>query len=66
MATQRNQRYPKIVDHYEELARVNVENFAHVEELCRIAGINQRTLSRAFREIRGTTPRRYLQYLRLS
>ena len=61
MATQRNQRYPKIVDHFEELARANVENFAHVEELCRIAG-----MSRAFREIRGTTPRRYLQYLRLS
>jgi AraC family ethanolamine operon transcriptional activator len=33
---------------------------------CRVAEINQRTLSRAFREIRGTTPCRYLRYLRLS
>jgi transcriptional regulator GlxA family with amidase domain len=66
MATQRNQRYRNIVDHFEEVARANVRNFAHVDELCHIAEINQRTLSRAFREIRGTTPCRYLQYLRLS
>ena len=31
-----------------------------------MAEINQRTLSRAFREIRGTSPYCYLQYLRLS
>ena len=66
MATQRIKRYRKIVDHFEEVARTNVGNLAHVEELCRIAEINQRTLSRAFREIRGTTPCRYLRYLRLS
>jgi transcriptional regulator GlxA family with amidase domain len=66
MATQRIKRYSKIVDHFEEVARANVGNLAHVEELCHIAEINQRTLSRAFREIRGTTPCRYLRYLRLS
>ena len=38
----------------------------HVAELSRIADINQRTLSRAFREIRGIGPYRYFQYLRLS
>src|SRR5208337_1542406 len=64
--TQRTQRYRQIVDHFEEVARANVGNFVHVSDLSRIAGINQRTLSRAFREVRGIGPYRYLQYLRLS
>jgi transcriptional regulator GlxA family with amidase domain len=66
MTTQRTQRYRQIVDHFEEVARANVGNFAHVADLSRIAGINQRTLSRAFREILGIGPYRYLQHLRLS
>jgi AraC family ethanolamine operon transcriptional activator len=37
-----------------------------VADLSRIVGINQRTLSRAFREIHGIGPYRYLQHLRLS
>jgi len=43
-----------------------VGNFAHVADVSCIAGINQRTLSRAFREVRGIGPYRYLQHLRLS
>jgi len=66
MTTQRTQRYRQIVDHFEEVARANVGNFVHLADLSRIAGINQRTLSRAFREVRGIGPYRYLQYLRLS
>jgi transcriptional regulator GlxA family with amidase domain len=66
MTTQRTQRYRQIVDHFEEVARANSENCVHVENLSRIAGINQRTLSRAFRKVRGTTPYRYLQHLRLT
>ena len=66
MTIQRTQRYRQIVDHFEEVARANSENFVHVEDLSRIAGINQRTLSRAFRKVRGTTPYRYLQHLRLT
>ena len=66
MTIQRTQRYRQIVDHFEEVARANPENFVHVEDLSRIAGINQRTLSRAFRQVRGTTPYRYLQHLRLT
>src|SRR5262249_51793838 len=34
--------------------------------LCRSAAVTPRTLSRAFRAIRGMTPYRYLQQLRLS
>jgi len=37
-----------------------------VVDLSRIGGINQRTLTRAFREIHGIGPYRYLQHLRLS
>jgi AraC-like DNA-binding protein len=36
-----------------------------VSDLCRAAGINQRTLSRAVRTLRGTTPYQLLQELRL-
>jgi transcriptional regulator GlxA family with amidase domain len=63
---QRTQRYRQIVDHFEQVARANVGEFVKVAYLSRIAGISQRTLSRAFREIRGLGPYRYLQYLRLS
>jgi len=63
---QRIQRYRQIVDRFEHVARANVGNFAHVADVSCIAGINQRTLSRAFREVRGIGPYRYLQHLRLS
>jgi transcriptional regulator GlxA family with amidase domain len=66
ITTQRNRRYREIVDHFEQVARANVGRFVHVADLSRVAGVNQRTLSRAFRDIRGLGPYRYLQYLRLS
>ena len=62
----RTQRYREIVDRFEQVARANVTTFVHVADLSRIADINQRTLSRAFREILGIGPCRYLQHLRLS
>jgi transcriptional regulator GlxA family with amidase domain len=60
------QRYQRIIDHFEEIARANINQYIHVADLSRIAGINQRTLSRAFREVHGVGPYRYLRYLRLS
>ena len=66
MTPQRAQRYRYIVEHFEEVARANIGDFVHVAELARIAGINQRTLSRAFRESRSVSPYRYLLRLRLS
>ena len=65
-ATQRIQRYRQIVNHFEQVAHANIGTFVQVADLSRIAGINQRTLSRAFREIQGIGPYRYLQHLRLS
>ena len=66
MTTQRDQHYRVLVDRFEQVARANLETPARVTDLCRMAEINQRTLSRAFRAVRGTTPYHCLQGLRLS
>jgi len=65
MTTQRDQHYRELLDRFEQVARANLETPARVCDLCRIAEINRRTLSRAFRAVRGTTPHHYLQALRL-
>jgi len=65
MTTQRDQHYRELLDRFEQVARANLETPAHVSDLCRIAEINRRTLSRAFRAVRDTTPHHYLQALRL-
>jgi transcriptional regulator GlxA family with amidase domain len=64
--TRRVQRYQQIVDRFDAVARANLGKFAHIQDLCRLAAIEQRTLVRAFRAIRGTTPFRYLHALRLA
>ena len=66
MTTLRTQQYRRIVSHFEEVARENIRTFVHVADLSRIAEVNQRTLSRAFREVCGIGPYRYLQQLRLN
>jgi transcriptional regulator GlxA family with amidase domain len=66
MTLQRAQRYRYIAEHFEEVARANIGDYVLVADLARIAGINQRTLSRAFREVRSVSPYRYLLCLRLS
>jgi transcriptional regulator GlxA family with amidase domain len=60
------ERYRQIVEHFEQVARANIGTLVRVADLSRIADINQRTLSRAFHEIHGISPYRYLQLLRLS
>jgi transcriptional regulator GlxA family with amidase domain len=62
----RSERYRQIVDRFEQVARANLEKPMYVSDLSRLLGVSQRTLSRAFREIRGIGPYRCLQYLRLS
>ena len=66
VSTRQMQQYWRLVHQFEQLARENLENLVHVADLCEVAGVNQRTLSRAFREIHGMGPYRYLQHLRLS
>jgi transcriptional regulator GlxA family with amidase domain len=65
MAKQPSQHYCELVDRFEKVARENIGRLTRVADVCRIGGFNQRTLSRAFREVRETTPYRCLQDLRL-
>jgi AraC family transcriptional regulator, ethanolamine operon transcriptional activator len=60
------QHYREIVDQFEAVARTHLGMSVRISTLCRSAGINQRTLLRAFRAIHGTTPHRYLHVLRLT
>ena len=62
----RQMKYRRLVDQFEQVTRENVENFVHLADLCAVAGVNQRTLSRAFREVRGIGPAQYVQQLRLT
>ena len=60
------QRYRQLVDRFEEVVRIHVGTYVHVTDLCRLAGINERTLLRAFRSVHGIGPYRYVRNLRLN
>jgi transcriptional regulator GlxA family with amidase domain len=60
------QHYRQIVDQFENIARAHFGTWMRMADLCRIAGVNQRTLLRAFRATYGTTPHRHLHALRLA
>jgi transcriptional regulator GlxA family with amidase domain len=61
--TRRVERYRETTD---PAVRANLGELVGIAELCRIAGIERRTLSRAFRAIHATTPSRYLRAARLN
>jgi transcriptional regulator GlxA family with amidase domain len=63
--SQQDQRYRQIVRRLDAAARANLDRFVGIAELCRLAGVERRTLLRAFRAIHATTPSRYLRALRL-
>jgi transcriptional regulator GlxA family with amidase domain len=56
-------RYPQIVEHFVRIARANFG--VRIDDLCRLARANPRTISRAFKVVHDTTPSRYLRELRL-
>jgi AraC family ethanolamine operon transcriptional activator len=58
-------RYRELVDQFDATARAHLSACPPIAELCQISGLNHRTLLRAFRAIRATTPYRYLHALRL-
>ena len=66
MSNYQAQRYRQLVDRFEEVARAQVGTYVHVTDLCRLAGINERTLLRAFRSVHGIGPYRYVRNLRLN
>jgi transcriptional regulator GlxA family with amidase domain len=59
------ERYRQIVNRFDAAARANLRHNDGIAELCRIAGVERRTLLRAFRTTHTTTPSRYLRMLRL-
>jgi AraC-like DNA-binding protein len=54
-----------IVETVETYARAHAGDLLHVSDLCRAAGVSERTLEYAFRETMGLTPVAYLIRLRL-
>ena len=66
MQSEQAARYRAIVERFDTIARASLETEAQVADLCAGMDVSQRTVARAFRAIRGTTPVRYLQALRLN
>lgn len=66
MLKQRVRRHQQLVEHFEDKASANLGTRSNISDFCRVSGINQRTLLRAIRSIRQTTPSKYLRELRLA
>ena len=62
---QTRQAYSRIVKIAEDHALSHVGDQLHVTDLCRVAGVSERTLENAFKEVMGMTPVAYLIRLRL-
>lgn len=60
-----HQAYSDVVRLAEEYVLTHVDTQLFVTDLCRAAGVSQRTLEYAFKEILGLSPIAYLQRLRL-
>ena len=58
--------YRQIVDRFEEAARVRLGDPRTIPDICATLAISQRTLARAVRAVRGTTPARHLHGLALA
>ncbi len=58
-------RYLQTVEHFVRIARANFGNVVRIDDLCRLAAANPRTILRAFKVVHNTTPSRYLQEIRL-
>jgi len=59
----RRHRAVRIVEEY--VASLDGDAVPRIPELCALAGVSQRTLAYAFRELRGITPERYVKVHRL-
>jgi AraC family ethanolamine operon transcriptional activator len=62
---QTRQAYSRIVKIAEDHALSHAGDHLHVTDLCRAAGVSERTLENAFKEVMGMTPVAYLIRLRL-
>ena len=62
----RHERHQKIVESFDKLASENLATPLRISDICKALAVSQRTASRAFRTIHGTTPRSHLHALQLS
>jgi transcriptional regulator GlxA family with amidase domain len=61
-----SRRYRQIVDRFEEVARASLSEPRTIPDICAALAIGQRTLTRAVRAVRGTTPAQHLHGLALA
>ncbi|MBX9828476.1 MAG: helix-turn-helix domain-containing protein [Xanthobacteraceae bacterium] len=59
------QHYRRIVALIEKMARELTDKPLHIDDICRAAGVSQRTLRNAFQAIYGSSPYRHLRTMRL-
>jgi AraC-like DNA-binding protein len=64
-AGQDRQHYRQIVELIEQMARQLTDEPLHIDDICRAAGVSQRTLRNAFQEIYGSPPYRHLRTMRM-
>jgi AraC family ethanolamine operon transcriptional activator len=63
--TETPQKYSKIIKDVEDYSMRHLDRPVFVRDLCKIAGVSERTLHGAFREIMNMPPAAYLRRLRL-
>ncbi len=61
----KRQKFSQIIKTVVSFSELNIEDPLYVSDLCRAAGVSERTLQYAFREVMETTPMAYLKLLRL-
>ena len=62
---QDRQHYRQIVELIEGMARELTDQPLHIDRICRVAGVSQRTLRNAFQAIYGSPPYRHLRTMRM-
>ncbi len=65
-AGQSLQHYRQIVELIEDMARGQNDEPLHIDDICRAAGVSERTLRNAFQVIYGASPYRHLRTMRMS
>ncbi len=66
LAVLTKRRYRQIVERFEELARDTLGKPRTIPDICATLDVGRRTLARAVRATRGTTPARHLRDLALA
>jgi AraC family ethanolamine operon transcriptional activator len=60
------ERYRQTINRFESIVRARIREPLCIADICQLAGVSERSLSRAFREVGDTTAYRHLQVLRLN